>query len=247
MSSNYKKLIKYIASTLGIATVAVIAYSPGLLALRLTDLSILRATMSIMTGVLLTGGFGYSTYRFILPDKKQIKTLTAKIDITELASKLKKHTEDEYMGKLSAQALAQIDRLNKSIERVEFEIARKFEPSSMTYKQFYSSVSGAGGYAFENLNSFANRLQLYNDEEYLNLQHYKEDDIPDEIQEQQIALMDKNFDLGRDALAANEKLILGLDSLAMELASANFKADAEGNSDMLNEINDLTNKIKYYI
>ena len=247
MSKETKKLIKYIASTLGIAAVAVVAYSPGLLALRLTDLSIIRATMSIMTGVLLTSGFGYSTYRFILPDKKQIKTLTAKIDITKLAEKLKSHADDVYMGKLSAQALAQIDRLNKSIERAEFEIARKFESSSMTYKQFYSSVSSAGNYAFENLNSFANRLQLYNDNEYEDLKHYQEDDIPDDIQEQQIALMDKNFNLGKDSLAANEKLILGLDSLAMELANSNFKADTEGNSDLLDEINELTNKIKYYI
>lgn len=247
MSKNTKKLIKYIASTLGIAATAVVAYSPGLLALRLTDLSIIRATMSIMTGVLLTGGFGYSTYRFMLPDKKQIKTLTAKIDITALAEKLRSHVDDEYMGKLSAQALAQIDRLNKSIERAEFEIARKFESSSMTYKQFYSSVSGAGSCAFENLNSFANRLHLYNDEEYENLQHYQEDDIPDDIQEQQIALMNKNYDLGRDALAANEKLILGLDSLAMELANSNFKADTENNSGLLDEINELTDKIKYYI
>lgn len=246
LPDNKKKLIKYLAKTGAIAVVGVAAYAPAFLALRITDLSIIRAAMSVMTGVLLAGGFGYSTYQYLLPDRK-IKMLTTKIDVTALTNKLDKHSGDLYMGKLSKQAIAQVDRLNASIKRVEFELSRKFEPNTITYQQFYASVTNAGKCAFENLNSFSNRLDLYTDEEYNNLRRYKEDDIPDDIQEKQIDLMTKNFELGRDALSANEKLILGLDKLAMDLADVNFKADSKGSTELLETINDLSAKIKYYI
>lgn len=247
MNDNTKKLIKYLIKTGVIAGVAVAAYSPGLIALSLFDASIFRAGMSIITGVALTAGFGISTAQYFLPEKTHIKLLTTKIDVTALSEKLRAHEEDAYMGKLAAQALTQVDRLNKSIERAEFEIARKFDKSTITYQNFYSSVTAASNCAFENLNSFSNRLQLYSDEEYINLQHYKEDDIPDDIQEQQIEIIEKNLKLGKDALAANEQLILGLDKLAMELADSNVKSSEEENSELLNNIKELTNTVKYYI
>ncbi len=169
MNDNTKKLIKYLIKTGVIAGVAVVAYSPGLIALSLFDASIFKAGMSIIIGVALTAGFGISTAQYFLPEKTHIKLLTTKIDVTALSEKLKAHEEDAYMGKLAAQALTQVDRLNKSIERAEFEIARKFDKSTITYQNFYSSVTAASNCAFENLNSFSNRLQLYSDEEYINI------------------------------------------------------------------------------
>lgn len=248
MSNGLKKLIRYAVTTVAIAAAAVILYSPGLVALRLSDASILRATFSIFAGLMLASGFGYSTYKFLLPDnKKQIKTLNAKIDVTMLADKLTERKSDPYVGKIASQALTQIDRLNRSIKRAEFEISHRFEPSSMTYKNYYGAIENAGNCAFKNLDSFLNRIQLYSHEDYASLKNYKDDDIPDEIQEKQIALMDKNYNFATEALAANENLILGLESLAIELADANFSITSEKNQEMLEEINNLTNTIKYYI
>lgn len=247
VTSEKKKIAKYAGTALAVGAAAVFAYSPGLLALRLSDASIVRATLSIMVGLFLVGVFGYATYKFFAPEKKHIKTINSSIDVTELSNKLKEHTSDAYIGKLASQALTQIDRLNRSIKRVEFEIANKFESSSMTYQNFYASVDDAGNCAFKNLASFLNRIQLYNHEDYNSLKNYKDDDIPDEIQEKQIELMQKNFELAKDALTANENLILGLESLAIEIADANFNEDSDKNQVMLDEINKLTNTIKYYI
>ena len=246
---NIKKLITYLVETFGIAGTAIILYSSGLVGLRLSDPNIFRAGMSIISGVLLAGGFGVATHHYLLPEKQHIKTLTAKIDITELTEKIKGHSEDAYMGKLASQAIAQIDRLNNSINRAEYEVTKKFEPGSLTYQEFYGAITNASNCAFENLNRFANRLGLYDDSEFIALrgEDYKYDDIPNEIQEKQKDLMKKNFNLCKDSLAANENLILGLDSLAMELASANVKTDSEGTSELLKNITELTETIKYYI
>lgn len=242
-----KKLILYIASIIGIGVAGFIVYSPFGFALRLADTSIFRATMSIMSGVLLGAGFIASSAYYMLPDKQTIKTLTTELDITELSNKLKKHENETYMGDLASQALTQVDRLNNSIARAEYEIMRKFDKTTLAYQEFFASVSEAGKGAFENLKSFANRLQLYSEEEFIRLKHYKEDNIPDDIQIKQIELMQRNYDLGKEALTANENLIYGLDELAMELASANFKADTEGNKALIDSINELSKQVRYFI
>lgn len=247
MSTDTKKLIKFGAKAgiLGIA--AAIVYSPGLLALSVFDASILKATLAVVLGIAFVAGLGYSTYQFFAPDKKQIKTLNSSLDVTELSNKLTEHTTDIYMGKLAKQALTQVDRLNRNIKKVEFELSEKFAPSSMTYKNFYGAVDNAGTCAFENLNSFATRLRLYDDQDYITLQNYKHDDIPDEIQEKQLELLEQNKDLAKDALAANEQLILGLEELAMKLADSNFTTNSDKNEELIEELNKLTDTIKYYI
>lgn len=246
-NSDTKKIIKYAATALGVGVAAIFAYSPGFLALRLSDPSILRATLSIFTGVILAGILGFSTFKFFAPDKKHIKTLNSSIDVTELSTKLKAYVDDEYIGKLASQALTQIDRLNKSIKRVDFELASKFEPTSMTYQNFYAAVDDAGNCAFKNLASFANRIQLYDEDDYNIIHTYKHDAIPDDIQEEQIELMNRNKKLAADALTANENLIVGLEKLVLKIADSNFTEDSKENQEKLDEINKLTETIKYYI
>lgn len=53
-----------------------------------------------------------------------------------------------------------------------------------------------------------------------NSHKYKEDDIPDDIQEEQLKLYQDNFEAVKSAVALNEKLLLKLDALAIELSSA---------------------------
>ena len=241
------KSIKYFVKTGAIGIAAIVLYSSGLLGLRPTDTSILRAGSSIVMGVILAGAFGLSTHQLLLPDKKHIKTLTANLDVTKLNEKLKEHIGEKYMGDLASQALSQVDRLNRSVERAEYEIGNKFEKSSLTYQQYYASVIEAVDCAFTNLEKFSKRLDTFKNDEVVELKNnYLYDNIPDEIQERQISLMDKNYDIGKEALRANEELIVGLDELAIELATANIDVDSKANEERLERIKKLTENIKYY-
>lgn len=247
MSKDLQKTIAFGAKIAGIGIAAGILYSPGLIALSVFDASIFKATLAVVLGIVLVAGLAHSTFQYFRPDKKQIKTVNASLDVTELTKKLTEHIYDDYMGDLAKQAVTQVDRLNKTIKKVEFEIGEKFVPNTMTYKNFYSSVDVAGDYAFKNLSNFVTRLRLYDDQDYAMIKTYKHDAIPDNIQEEQIELIKQNKQLAADALNANEQLIIGLEKLAMKLADSNFEAESDKNDELLENINKLTETIKYYI
>ena len=92
----------------------------------------------------------------------------------------------------------------------------------------------------------ANRMRLFDEKEYARLQHYREDDIPDDIQEEQLKLYQKNSDNVRSTISLNEKILLKLDALAMEVSSSASGEDADLNNDLLNEIGKLIDETKYY-
>lgn len=78
------------------------------------------------------------------------------------------------------------------------------------------------------------------------LKHYKEDDIPDDIQEEQLKLYRDNYESTKAALALNEKILLKLDALAVGLSSFEINANEDMNNEILEEIEKLTNDAKYY-
>lgn len=231
---------------IAIVVITVIGYSPGLLNLRPGDPSILKAGISIILGIALIAGFIFGNYRLLLPEKRQIYTKESVVDVTKAVSILEKYKNDKYVGQIAKTAIEQIDRLNRSTQRAEMEIKAKFGDSALSYDKYHAVIDSAGAMALENLVSLANRLQLYDTTEYERLKDYKNDDIPDDIQEKQLKLFERNKELASNAINANENLILSLDTLAIELTSANYDAENSGDS-LLNEIEALTDEVKYYI
>lgn len=242
------KATKIVLLNTGIVLTAIAAYSPGFIGLRPTDISIFRAGMSIITGLSLATGFGIGNYKLLQPEKKEILVANKNVvDITEAISILEKYKNDKQFGSVATTAIDQVDRLNRSTTRAEMEIRAKFEPPSMSYEKYHSVIEAAGSVALENLVSLANRIQLYDGKEYERLKRsYKNDNIPDEIQEKQFQLFEKNKALAIQSVNKNEELILNIDTLAMELTSLNYESD-EGGDVLLTEIETLTNEVKYYI
>ncbi len=239
------KFVKLILMDLAIAVLAIVGYSPGLMNLRLSDPSILKAGMSILLGVGLFGGGAVGNYYLLLPEKK-IEALPNKEDkLAKAIPILEEYATDVYVGRIADTALVQIERIKKATLRAEQEVVSKFSDTSLSYDKYHGAVVEAGNMALENILSLVNRIQLYDKDEYKRLENYKKDNIPDDIQEKQIALMERNHELATKAIAANEKLILSLDTLAVELTDVNF---AENNEDaFLKDIEKLTDEIKYYI
>ena len=81
------------------------------------------------------------------------------------------------------------------------------KPCYLSWDKYHSAVEAANQIALENLISLANRMQLFDEKEYARLKHYKDDNIPDNIQEKQIKLYKQNLDLIKDAITVNENLV----------------------------------------
>ena len=89
-----------------------------------------------------------------------------------------------------------------------------------------------------------NRMKVIDDGVYARLQNYKHDDIPDDIQIQQLELYNKNIAAVKEKRNQNEGLIYKLDELRIELA-ASEAVDAAGIKAYA-EIDTLIKQIEYY-
>ena len=93
----------------------------------------------------------------------------------------------------------------------------------------------------DNLISVAHKLSFFDEDEYARLMDRENDNIPDDIQQKQLELYNANEDSIKRVINTNERLILQLDTLAVELNNP-----GEADEGILNEIQQLTKEVKYY-
>lgn len=243
MKNNIKKII---VLNIIIIAVMVICYSEGFLDLRPWDESILRAGMSIFMGIAGAVAFFYGNYQLLNAPQHVLYAADALPDLSHARTLLSSFHGGKYFGRLADTAVNQMARLERTIERTDHSIALKFEPGSMAYDRYYSTIHTARQAAIHNCVGMANRMQLFNEKEYAQLEHYKNDDIPDEIQQKQADLYKQNMQQVKDSIAANESLILALDTMSMELATTS-QTDNKKQDALLTEIEKLTDQVKLYL
>lgn len=223
---------------------AVVCYSPGFLCLRPSDIGIFRAGMSIIMGIVLIFAFGYGNYQLLKePQRKRVsKQMVSDIDKAEAL--LKTYFDGKYFGKMAKTASEQLNRMLKSFGRTQMIIDERFGADSLSGNKYYSIVEAAKDSALNNIVVMANRMQMFDEAEYARLQNYKNDELPDDIQERQIELYNSNLERIKASIVLNEKILLSIDNLLMELSS---NENDNGESDeLLEEIEQLTKEAKLY-
>ncbi len=245
MSNKY---IKLFLLNIIIVAVVVFTYSEGFLDLRPTDESIIRAGMSIFIAIASAFSFFYGNMLILKSDNRRLMFGQDSLpDINQARAILKSFHGGKYFGRIADTTVDQLDRLTLTMNRADRAIEMKFEAGSMAYDRYVSTISAAKSAAINNCVGMANRMQLFDESEYAKLENYKNDDIPDDIQEKQIALYKKNREQIESAVAANEKLILALDTMSVELTSQkDSMQDDNQQSMLLDEIEKLTDQVKLY-
>lgn len=241
-----KKVFCCIGLNFSIALVAVLCYSPGFWGLSLSSASIFKAGMTIIMAMILLTAFVIGNKSiFFEKEEKRIVSKDDIIDVQQIVTVLTRIKVGNYRNfkEFAKTTLSQVERLQKSISRVQDEINAKFEKGSMSWDRYWSVVDSAGSISLDNIFSIVKRMQMFDESEYIKLKTtYKNDSIPDDIQEKQIALFENNMELIKSAIAANEKLILQLDTLSIELSTS----EKEDNF-LIDEIESLTQEVKYYV
>ncbi|MCI8730077.1 MAG: hypothetical protein HFH57_02820 [Lachnospiraceae bacterium] len=241
-----KRYLKLAAADLCIAASAVVLYSPGLVNLRLSDYSIFRAGMSIIAAVILITLFFVINIRLLKEPEQKPIMLEDVPDLERAKDILQDYCKGRYFGSLAKTASEQLDRILKCRQRLSVILEQKFTRGTMSWDKFNSTVSAAESSAIKNVVAMANRMCVFDEKEYARLQNYREDDIPDDIQEEQLRLYQKNLEAIRWTIALNEKILLKLDALAMELSSSASRSDADWNHELVSEIERLTEETRYY-
>ena len=234
--------LKIILLNLAIVVLAVVGYADGLLGLRPWDPSLLRAGLSILLGLGLGAALVGGNYK-LLQGRSPLQPAQLE-SASQIESTLRSYTDSRYFGDLARTGVDQYSRLRQSAQRANQAIHLKFQKGSMSAYRYTGAVAAAENAAIDNMKTIAMRMSVFNDDEYARLQNYKNDSIPDDIQEKQIALYGKSLDFIRHSIEMNENLILKLDTLAFEISDAAAQEDT-GTDTLLEEISALTNELKY--
>ena len=157
---------------------------------------------------------------------------------------MKHYLGSGVFGQVARASLDELDKCEKMQAGVDEVLDRKFEKGSLTYQKFDSIAKAAQDTILANLVNMLNRMKVIDDGVYARLQNYKHDDIPDDIQIQQLELYNKNIAAVKEKRNQNEGLIYKLDELRIELA-ASEAVDAAGIKAYA-EIDTLIKQIEYY-
>ncbi len=228
---------------LTIVLLMVVCYSEGFLGLRPTDASIFRAGMSIFMAIAGIFAFFYGNYTLLKDPAPMHITSDDLVDLSQARSVLAAYHGGKYFGRIADTASNQLLRLERTMERAKNAVGSKFENGSMSFDRYDATVRAAQEAALNNVVAMANRMQIFDEKDYARLRNYKNDDIPDDIQEKQIALYEDNLKQLEAAVSANEELILALDTMSLELAKPGEKKTADP---LLEEIHRLTEQVKLY-
>lgn len=242
MGKNSKRISRFLGLTAILVLVVIFSYSEGFLALRPSDESIIRAGLSLFIAPMSAFVFFYSGYHMLKAPEKVMLTKETMLDANKAKEIFIRYHGGKQFGRLADEAMSQVTRLENSSERARMQIESRFGRDSMTGDRYLSSIESAKEASLGNIITIANRLQLFDEKEYARLEHYKEDDIPDDIQEKQIALYAKNTEEIKQAIAANERLVLSLDCM-----SAGLLTQSEGQvNETIENIEKLTEQLKKY-
>ena len=234
-----KRIVKIIILNSIIIVCAVVTYSPGLLGWYPNDPSVFKAGMSILIALFLGALFLYGNSR-ILSDEKPVLTNDVR-DLTQVKKILAAYRGGDRFGSMAQTVLDQLDRLDRSMTRLQGEIDRRFDKNTLSNDKYSAVINEANLSLVDNLISATRKIQFFDEGEYKRLQSHQNDNIPDEIQLKQLELYKQNEDAIQNVINTNEKLILQLDTLAVELNSPE-----NGGEDLLEEIKKLTQEVKYY-
>ena len=244
MNAKNKKWILLIFGLVE-AIIAVVCFSRGILNLWNTNGSAIKILIPIGILIALIAGYILMSIWYLREPKQVMMDENENHSYSELQNVLSSYTNGKYFGKIAKTVMEQLERLNTSCERTKEAINKRFDKSSLSYEKYYSIVDVAEKTANQNVVAMTNRMKFFDEEEYARLENYRNDNIPDDIQEKQIALYKENQAKIEGAIAVNENLILKMDTLSMELAKISNSSESDMEV-MLGEIEELTKEVKYY-
>ena len=238
------KIKKLLFGNLGFLIGFIVLFSPGFLGLSITDASVIRAALSVTMGIMMPVGMVIYNYK-TLSQKEEHKYIgTNQYSVEEIRQELQHYLGSGLFGQVARSSLDQLDKWEKMQAGVNEILNRKFDKGSLTYQRFDTIAGSAQNTVMANMVNMLNRMRVIDDGVYARLLNYKHDDIPDDIQIQQLELYNKNIAAVKEQRNQNERLIYKLDELRLELA-ASESVDAAGIKAYA-EIDTLIKQIEYY-
>ena len=251
-----KRYAQLLAVYIMIAVAVVVLYAPWGLALRPWDYSLLRAGFSIIAGVGLAGTFGASTYLLLKdPDVKLLEPAKV-LDDAEVIPVLEEYSDEPYVGGIASDALEQVQSARRKRDRLQKIISQQFSEGSLSWDRFSSLVDTAERTVLRNAALVANNVQSFDREGFTKERAADKrlgrasntvlDDQTTGVHEESLALYDKALSDMREVITANDRVLLEMGKLELELSKLETDDVTEANEGTLEELQNLINETRYY-
>lgn len=241
-----KKYTKLFVGNAAFAAALVCLYSPGLIGLSPFSSNIFAAAASIAIGVAAVPSFVWMNKNFLTDRTPELLKADEGGAKEKAAQLMGQFTSSKVLGGIAQSALSQMERTQNARKNFEKLVVRRFGTGNLSYSKFMGVMDCALQALSKGMVKMVNKMIIFDEAEYRKLASgdYKKDDIPDSIQEEKKRLYEKNLEDLRAMLEKNEKVLLEVDHLMLELSETDYSGqDIEAAGQQISE---LLKQLEYY-
>lgn len=238
-----KRYIPCISACLLSPIIMVATYSEGLLGASIHSPNLLLAAWALSCApACLLAVIGATLYTFGPKRETPYIQDTGKVNLEQVKDFLIGYAYDKVFSGTVETASDQLEQCSAILASAGNTIRSRFGENSITAVKFQNAMEDASKTVVKNMAAMANRIRGFNSERYLKLKStYKTDNIPDDIQEEQLMLYEKGLEQIQSFLTANERILTKLTTLSLELS-----AGEEPDTELVKEIQAITDSLSYY-
>ena len=241
-----KKYARLLGSYAAIAIAAMVLYTPWLVGLAPSDPSILRAGLSVICAILLVGAFGASTYAYLHEPEFRLLEAAEVNEPDDVLPQLRALAELPTVGSYAEEAAGQVESAAHRRDRLARVVGAKFTEGSLSWERFMAVVDAAERTLLRNCALLSNRIQSFDVDSYRQTKRLVPGRQPDALDAERTDLYEEALSDMREVIEANERLLLEMGKLEMELSDLETDGNRVDNTRMLDEVKDLLEQTKYY-
>lgn len=241
-----KKYARLLASYASIAITGMVLYTPWLVGLSPSDPSILRAGLSVICGIVLTGAFGASTYAYLREPEYRLLESSEVNEADDVLPRLRELSELPVVAPYVSEAAGQVESMDHRRRRLRKVIGSTFSEGSLSWEKFMAVVDAADRTLLRNCALLANRAQSFDAEGYRKTKRLLPSSGTQELDEERLRMYEGALEDMREVIEANERLLLEMGKLEMQVSDMEADDNREDNTRMLDEVKELVEQTKYY-
>lgn len=242
-----KKILKLAGLNIVIIVLDVVLFSPGFFGIGLNGADALSTAIGGTAIFASLAAFIFGNYKLLLQKERTLQTRDINnLDDCVLALKQAygKRTFDSSITTI----LDQIDRLRKKKERIREFLLQKFRVIDTGFEKFNGTISDVEYVFYTNIKGVINKINAFDEEEYEKINNSgRAVRLPPKYVVSQQAIYNEYIAFVKNALDANEEILLRMDALLLEISSFDsFEASEIENMKEIKEMDQLIRKSRYY-
>ncbi len=175
-------------------------------------------------------------------------------DPSDIQRSLRSYLHARGIGSRARAVSNQVKSAQEKQRNLNSVIQAKFPEGTISWMKFNSAVETAANVLMRNCTVLANRINAFDVRDYQSLERANSALVsstvkiagPTDVKGERLQLMNSSIATMDEIIEANERLLLELDKLSIELGAIGLEESDARTASMLEEIQSLSEQAKYY-